>query len=250
MGLFFGNKFSTLLKFNSSINAMFGAVLATVLLFLVCLISVLEKPLLGENQLTPMGLDYFIKSQAVVIAWLFVVAVPEEIHGLFVLIAKAIRTDSDEDDIDVLDNKDVAPGCFRRFLTNLWVPVTLQFWVAGWLIYASGGLANSPYTPILPPMMIIGQSIYPIPLIELGVGAKPSDFILCLGRLVCYYRYPLLMFASLLVTLTLLQESHPLVTKPGPKAETIFTTLLSLFVSMCAVFISRRLDRTAAPGTS
>lgn len=71
MGSFFGNKFPALLGFNDSIKAMFGAVSTFALLVIVCVISALERPLFGQVQLTPMGLDYFIKGGAVIIAWLF-----------------------------------------------------------------------------------------------------------------------------------------------------------------------------------
>lgn len=188
----------------------------------------------------------------------------DEIHKLIVLLARAIRpgpVDDDEDfddtdfddvdfdDVDFLDARDFVPRRFRRVMANLWIPVTLQFWLVGWLIYASGGLKNSPYSMVLPAMLIIGQSVYPTSPIRLGADPRPRDFLVFVWRMACYYGYPQLMFGSLLVALVLLQEYHPLVTKPAPAAETIFVTQVSIFVVMCVVFVTKRLDRAAAPGT-
>jgi len=248
MGSFFGNRFSSPLAFHDSAKAMFGAVSTFVLLITVCLIFVFEKPLFGQNQLTPTGLDYFIKGGAGIIAWLFLRASSEEIHSLFVMLARAMRIGG-EDDTDYLDNRDIVPRRLRRIVTNLWIPVTLQFSLVWWLIYASGGLANSPYTSVLLAMMLIGQSVYPAAPIGLGSDPRLRDFFVFIGRMARYYAYPQLMFGSLLIGLALLQQYHPMVTRPAPAAQTIFVTQVSIFVSMCVLFITRRLDRTVAPGT-
>ncbi len=97
-------------------------------------------------------------------------------------------------------------------------------------------------------MMIIGQSVYPAPSIHLGDRPTLREALVWLWRVACYYGYPQLMFGSLLVALALFQEYRPLVIKPAPVAETIFITQLSLFISICVVFVTRRADRAAAPG--
>jgi hypothetical protein len=230
------------------LQATIGAWLTVVLVVIVNLLWVTASLLVGEAQLSAINLMIFTLGGLIIIGWLGLRAASDKVDTLVLLLARITRIGAAEGDVDALDARDVIPGRFRSFAANLWIPVTLQFLLVGWLIYASGGLTNSPYGPVLVVMMAIGQSVYHAPAIELGAEAKMRDVLVFIGRVTRLYVYPQLMFVSLLVGLVLLQEHHPLVTKPTPPAEMIFTLQLCIFVSMCVVFITRRADRAMAPG--
>jgi hypothetical protein len=231
------------------LQATIGAWLTVVLVVIVNTLWVMAKLLVGHGQLSGVNLTIFTIGGLIIIGWLGLWAASDKVDTLFLLLAKVTRAGTAEGDADVLDTRDFIPGRFRCIIANLWIPVTLQFLLVGWLIYASGGITNSPYGPVLVVMMAIGQSVYHAPGIELGAEAKMRDVLIFIGRVARLYVYPQLMFMSLLIALVLLQEHHPLVTRPIPPGEMIFTLQLCIFVSMCVVFITRRTDRAMARGT-
>jgi hypothetical protein len=227
--------------FNHAMKSLFGAVSTFVLLVIVCLISMFEARVFGQTQLAPIGLQYFLAGGVFIIGWFILLSDADRICGLFALLARTIRPSPPGVQLDLFKAEHASPGRFRRVITNHWIPVTFQFCLVGWLMYASGGLV-SPYTPVIVGMMMIGQSIYPTPSIGPGGGMTVRQLLLSFWRVGCYYGYPQLLFGSVLVAVALLQEYHPLVTTLPPFAEMIFTSQLSLFISMCVVFVTRSAD--------
>ncbi|MFZ1153891.1 MAG: hypothetical protein WAN93_03190 [Solirubrobacteraceae bacterium] len=232
------------------LQATIGAWLTVVLVVTVDFLWVMARLLTGKGQLSAINLLVFTLGGLVIVGWLGLRAASDKVDTLMLLLARVTRIGAAEGDIDALDARVEIPGRFRSLVANLWIPVTLQFILVGWLIYASGGLTNSPYGPVLVVMMAIGQSVYHAPAIELGAEVKMRDVLIFIGRVTRLYVYPQLMFVCLLIALVLLQEHHPLVTRPTPPGEMIFTLQLCIFVSMCVVFITRRADRAMAPGAN
>jgi hypothetical protein len=235
--------------FNHGMKSMFGAVSTFVLLVIVCVISIFELPVFGQTQLAFVGLEYFLVGGIFIIGWFILLSDADRICGLFALLAKTIRPASAGVQLDLFKIENVSPGRFRRIITNHWIPVTFQFWLVGWLMYASGGLA-SPYMSVILGMMIIGQSIYPPPSIGSGGRLTPRQIFLSFWRVVCYYGYPQLLFGSLLIAVALLQQYYPLVTTLPPFAETIFIGQVTLSISFYVVFVTRSSDRMGTPRAS
>jgi hypothetical protein len=168
------------------------------------------------------------------------------LSALFILFGRVIRNGTAKVGVDFED--DPCIRVLKALTANLWVPVTFQFVLVGWLIYASGGIMNSPYSSVPIVMMMIGQSVYAAPSIEFEGDIKVRDVVLLLGRVGRAYRYPLLMVATLYLALMVLQENHPLVTHPAPAIEIVLTTLANLFFGMCVVIVTRRADRVVVEG--
>lgn len=227
-------------------KSLFGAVSTFVLLVIVCLISMFEATVFGQTQLASIGLQYFVAGGVFIIGWFILLSDSDRISALFALLAKTIRP-TPPDVPDVPEGESPSPGRFRRIITNHWIPVTFQFLLIGWLMYASGGLV-SPYTPVIVGMMMIGQSIYPTPSIGPVGKLTVRKLLLSFWRVGCYYGYPQLLFGSVLVTVALLQKYHPLVRTLPPFSEVIFTSQLSLFISMCVVFVTRSADAGGTRG--
>jgi hypothetical protein len=183
----------------------------------------------------------------IIIGWLSLLASSYKLGALFALLARVTQAGPIESEEGAYDGAQEGPGRFQRAITNLWVPVTLQFWLVGWLIYASGGITNSPYIPVPVAMMIIGQSVYHVRPIQLGSDAKLHDVLVFLWRVACFYCYPQVMFGSLLLVLAILHEYLPPATGPAPIAETVFILQLSVSIGLYVAFIVRRVDRAAAP---
>jgi hypothetical protein len=60
----------------------------------------------------------------------------------------------------------------------------------------------------------------------------------------------MLLLMCMLIGLVLLQEYHPLVTRPAPATQFLIVMLLSFFLGMCATFVARLSDRNAAQRAS
>jgi hypothetical protein len=233
-------------RFDESMQATIGALLTIVLLVLVDLLWAFEKLSYGQSELPAVGIYVFNCGGLFISVWFCVLASREKIDTLLNMFAGATRTDIPAGDAEVLDVENV--GGSSRFITNPWIPVTLQFLLAGWLIYASGGITNSPYSSVLIAMMLIGQSLYMTPSVTYDAHAKLLGAPAFMGGFARAYWYPLLMFVSLLVGLVWLQAHHPLMRRPAAAGEMFATTLLNLLVSMCVVFVTRRVDRTGGRG--
>jgi hypothetical protein len=236
-------------RFDDRMKAMLGSVATFILLLLVVTISTAENLLFGRSQLSVLDLAIFGFGALAIVDWLGVWGSSDRVRTLLALLGRATRTGTVVVVRD-LDSRETRPGTLRRVLGGLWVPVTLQFVLVGWLIYASGGIANSPYSSVPVVMMLIGQSVYETPSIELGDDIKVRDLLMFVCRVARAYCYPLLMFVVLFGVLVLLQEHHPLVTRSAPSVEIVFTTLVNLFFGMCVVLVTRRVDRTFVENAS
>jgi hypothetical protein len=231
-------------------QAAVGAWSTVVLVAAVNLIWGVAKLLTGKGQLSGINLMIFTLGGLTIIGWLGLLTSSYRPGALFALLARTTQTGPVEGDDGLLNNgAHVGPGRFQRAISNLWVPVTFQFWLVGWLIYASGGITSSPYVPVPVAMMIIGQSLYHVRPIGLRAEAKLRDVLAFLWRVACFYGYPQLMFGSLLIALAMLHEYLPLAASPAPIAETIVIMQLSVSIGLCVAFIVRRVDRAATPDT-
>lgn len=232
------------------LQATVGAWSTIVLVVTVNILWVVAKLLIGEGQLSGLNLMIFTLGGLAVVGWLSLLASSYRPGALFALLAWVTQTGIDDGEESRLESASTSAGRFQRATTNLWVPVTFQFWLVGWLIYASGGITSSPYLPVPVAMMIIGQSVYHVRPIQLDTGARLRDVLIFLWRVACFYGYPQLMFGSLLIALAMLHEYHPLAISPAPIAETIFIMQLSVSIGLYVAFIVRRVDRAAAPDVS
>jgi hypothetical protein len=212
-------------------------------LAVICLIWSLEK-VLGGNQLSGINLVVFALCALVLIAWFSLRVSPESTSALFYMLGRAALSGVTE----VLPpSAEVGKStCFKQIASSLWVPVTLNFGLAGWLIYASGGIINSPYAQVPIAMMIVGQGVYEVPPIRLRTDTKVPRLLIFVGGVARLYWYPLILMIGLLTTLVMLQGYLPLVTHPAPTAETVLITMLMLFASMCVTFVTRRTDQTSS----
>jgi hypothetical protein len=206
---------------------------------------------LFDRQQTPtLALLSFVLLELVLIVYYGAVAASDRFQDLLRLLARAARTgvSSDVERCSAAEEGPAsAAGFARRLLTNLWVPVTGNFLVVGYLIYVSGGIANSAYSQVPIAMMLIGQSVYDVPAaIDLSSGRRVPRVLVFVWRVAVLYAYPLCLMAFLLACLLLLQRYAPLVSTPVPGVETGLTTLVMLLASMCVTFITRKADRVSA----
>lgn len=239
-----GDEYSPQPRFNDQVKATFGAAWTVFLLVVVDLLRPVESPVFGHAQLLWLGLVVFNAGALLLVAWFCLLGAANEFDALFALLTRVMRAGMGGHEGSVLNTGRAAPGRLRRAVTNLWIPVTLQFILAGWLIYASGGFTKSPYNSVPIVMMLIGQSVYAIPSIGFNANIKLLDVLVVLpSRLARAYCYPLSMLVLLLVVLLLLQQHHPLQSRSAPPAEMAFTALLNLFFGMCVVFVTRRADQ-------
>jgi hypothetical protein len=231
------------------IRATIGAWSTVLLVFTVNLLWAIAKLLTGEGQLSGIDLGIFTIGGLVIVGWLSLRAAGDKLEVLLGLLARVTQMSAAEGEC-AQRSRDVSRGRLQIALSNLWIPVTCQFLLVGWLIYASGGIPDSPYLPVPVAMMIIGQSVYHVPYIELRSNPRLRDVLVFLWRVIRFYGYPQLMFVSQMIGVALLQICVPLASRPVPIAETILTTQLSVSLGLCVAFVARRVDRAAAPGTS
>jgi hypothetical protein len=244
MGTSTTNTSSQVPKFDNYMKATLAVFANLFFLGIVLLIWGLEK-IFGCHQLSGANLIIFALWALVLIQWFNLRASPDRAKALFYMLGRAARSGVTEAPPAATEEGAADVSRLKLIATSLWVPVTLNFGLAGWLIYASGGTTNSPYAQVPIAMMLIGQGVYDIPPIELRSSKipKPLTFI---GGVAQLYWYPLILMTVLLTMLVGLQAKLPLVTRPAPTTETLLITLVMLFASMCINFLTRRSDRDAS----
>jgi hypothetical protein len=182
----------------------------------------------------------------VLIAYFLVLANPNGIRALQRSLARATGKPAEASREEPIG----APGRLELLLADPWVPVTLEFLLVGWLIYASGGVIDSPYSPVPIGMVVIGQSVYDVRPIAFDAKAGLLRAIAVFAaRVAGQYWYPLSLSVSLLIGLEALQQWHPIVQRTAVPGELAFTSLFSMFVCMCTTFVTRCADR-ATPRSS
>jgi hypothetical protein len=239
-------------RFDVLLKLILGASLTFILMVVVDAFSVGEVVMIGESHLSTVNLYIFNLGAMTIVVWFGSLANLDKVGELVSLLVGNAAANTAGCSASELCDGDPAGGLegwLGNAVKNVWVPVTLLFLLVGWLIYASGGIANSPYSQVPIVMMVVGQSVYDTPSVELRADAKLMNLPIFVKGVVRHYLYPIAMFALLLIGLVLLQAYHPLVTKPAPELENIFTTLLGLVVSMCVVAVTRRADQALPRGT-
>jgi hypothetical protein len=234
-------------KFDDRLKALLSAV--SNLLFLIAVVAIWgsEQPLIGRHQLSGSALVAFTIWELALIAYYGALAVSDDLGALPRLLTNAIRE-------GVASTKE-APGpshaaAARRPLrvvvaSNLWLPVTLNFASVGWLIFASGGIANSPYNQVPVAMILIGQSLYAVPPMVLTSESRTPWPIMFVSQVMRLYWSSITVVAVLLTTLLLLQRYDPMQTRAAPPVEILLVMLASLIASMGVTFVTRRADRNA-----
>jgi hypothetical protein len=217
---------------------------ASNLLFLpaVSLLWVVEQPLFNAHQLAGSYLLVFIVGELTLTVY-YLLAQSDSMTRMLDLFTQAARSGISAEDVASVGARKRPAGRLHRILTNLWTPVTLNFWLVGFLIYATGGITRSPYSQVPVSMIIIGQSVYAVPPIRLRPSSRaprPVVFILSVARL---YWSSLVVVVSLLTALVLLQRYAPIVSTSAPAGEIFLVMLVSLLASMCVTFLTRRADR-------
>jgi hypothetical protein len=235
--------------FDDQLKAMFGAITTFVLLMIVLIQSTGENLAYHRGQISMVNLAVFTLGSLFVVIWFIVRGASEKFGELFALLGRVTQAGTVKGELDSVGGVGDFTRRRRRAIGNLWIPVTLQFALAGWLIYCTGGIMNTPYNPVPIVMMLIGQSVYVTPSIDLPTDTRVRSMFMVIWRITRAYLYPQLMFASLLVAVVLLQERYPLVTHPAPPLEVVLTILVSLFVSMCVVFLTRSVDQATRQRT-
>jgi len=230
-------------RFTDELKAMFAAVSNIVFLVAVVALWLMEKPVFGHRQLHSSSLlTYIIGTLLLIPYYLFLSN--NGLRSLGELLVSTAR----EGVPDAQDNLIIAPvntSRLGRVTKNLWTPVTFNFLLVGWLIYASGGISNSPYSQVPLAMILIGQSTYDVPDIRFPAHIKAMPVIYFARRIAQLYWSSLLVVGSLLTGLLLIQKYHPLVTRQASTTEFFIIMLISLFASMCITFLTRRADRAA-----
>jgi hypothetical protein len=229
--------------------ATLGACSTFALLVIADAFLAAAEGLAGDSRISTIDLLVFNLGGWLIIGWLGLLASSDELDAMLLRLARVTREGVAEDGADPLGGPDLEPARLARVLTNLWIPVTFMFLLAGWLVYASGGPTNSPFVSLPVTMTIIGQSVYHLPAIELRANPRPRDLLAFGWHVLRFYAYPQLLFGFILVALCLLQIYRPIRTNPAPLAETMIATQLNLSIGMCVAFLARRFDRAGAPST-
>jgi hypothetical protein len=232
---------SSVPKFDDRMQALFGAISTFALLTVVTTMSLLEYLSRGHKQITLFHLAIFGLGACGIMLWLVLRGTSDR-FAVLMMLATSRRIDSALNSERYAGCARLGPGRVRRALRNLWVPVTLQFALAGWLVYASGGISNSPYNMVPIVMLLIGQSVYVTPEVDL-LDTRPRHILIYVRDFARAYCYPLAMFVLLTTAVVLLQEHHPLVTRPAPLYEHYATMLVDAFLSMLVVHATRRADQ-------
>jgi hypothetical protein len=230
---------------NGRLQATLAAWLTIALLVLVDGFWITAYLFTGEGQLATSSLLLFNTAGLLIVGWFSLLASAEQTDALLALLAKPTQTHAPGREPAQAAAEHPDPRGFSRVLTNLWIPVTFQFALAGGLLWASGG-PYSPFVVVPSAMIFIGQCVYRVPSIELCEQPNVRDLLVFAWRVICFYAYPQLIYASLLVVVALLQIYDPLRIHSGPIAQTMLATQLTLSIGMCAAFIARRNDRAGA----
>ena len=214
-------------------------------LFAVCTIWAVESLIFDGRQLAGVSLVPFIIGELLLVVYFAALAASDRFGALVEILVRAARSGIAKDGARA-EPEGRAGGRVRRLLTNLWTPVTLNFVLAGGLVYASGGVVNSPYNQVPIAMFLIGQSIYEVPPIELRHHERIPRIVVFAATLARLYVYPLFLIVLLELSVVGLQATHPLVTTSAPPALVLVSILITLFAGMCVTFVTRRADRANA----
>jgi hypothetical protein len=233
-------------RFDDRLKAAMAAAANVFFLLAVSTIWAVESSAFDTHQLPGVSPLLFAIGELLLIVYFGALAASDRFGALVEMLVRAARSGISADPAEGA-REDLGAGALRRLLTNLWTPVTLNFLLAGGLIYASGGVVNSPYSQVPIAMMLIGQSVYGVPPVELSHHARAPRVVVFAASVARLYVYPLFIVLSLEVSLVVLQATHPLVTAPAPAAEVLVTMLISLFAGMCVTFVTRRADQAGAP---
>jgi hypothetical protein len=225
--------------------ATLGAWSTVALLVVVDVFIAASEWLAGDSRVSGLDLLVFNMGGLLIAAWLSLLSSSDKWDVMLSRLAKVTAEGAGGERRHLPESGRYRPGLLFRVLTNLWLPVTFQFLLAGWLVYASGGLGGSPFVSLPITMVIIGQSVYHLPLIELS-GPGPRALVAFVWRVMLFYAYPQLLFAFIMVALVLLQIYEPTHTGAAPLAETMIATQLNLSIGMCVAFLARRFDQAGA----
>jgi hypothetical protein len=228
-------------RFDDRLKTILAA--AANLAFLLTLVGmwILEKPLFHRHQLSGSSLLIYTIGALSLIVYYGLRVVSDNIRTLFELLWQAVRAGVRDSTYARRSKKTTTPG--HGFPAGLRIPVTFNFWLVGWLIYASGGLTNSPYSGVPIVMVLLGQSMYDVPPITLQSrrGIPPlASFGWSVAKI---YGSSLSVVISLLATLVALQHWCPRVTSAAPTGETVAMMIVSLFASVCVTFVTRKADQ-------
>jgi len=223
--------------------ATLGACSTIALLVVAGIFLAVAAGLAGDERVSMFDLFVFNTGGLVIVGWLGLLASSDKVDVMLKRLARAIAADRGPP----TDGARRSPGWLARALTNLWIPVTFMFLLAGWLVYATGGLVGSPFVSLPVTMMIIGQCVYEAPLIQYPLQSGVRALLILLCRVLRFYAYPQLLFAAIMVTLGMLQIDGLIRAPAAPVAETMIATQLNLSIGMCVAYIARRFDRASAP---
>lgn len=233
-------------RFDDRLKAAMAAAANLFFLVAVSTIWVIETSAFDTHQLPGVSPLLFAIGELLLAVYFSALAASDRFGVLVEMLVCAARSGISKHSSDGAREDDLGAGRVRRLLTDLWTPVTLNFLLAGALIYASGGVVNSPYSQVPIAMMLIGQSVYRVPPVELSQHPRIPRVVVFAASVARLYRYPILIMISIEASLVVLQATHPLVTTPAPTAELLVTTLISFFAGMCVTFVTRRADRAGA----
>jgi len=209
----------------------------------VVLLWALELPMFASHQLRGIDLIAFVIGELLLVVYYGLLLEPEASTTFLDLLTQAARSGVPATDGAGPPESARQRVRLHRLITNLWTPVTLNFWLVGWLIYATGGITKSPYSGVPLSMIIIGQSVYAVPPMELRPSGRVPRLLVFLWSVGRLYSSSLLVVVSLLVTLVLLGSYLPVERRSAPTGEILLVMLVSLFASMCVTFVTRRNDQ-------
>jgi hypothetical protein len=227
--------------FDDSSKAVFGAAAVFLYWLIVTFIWLAEAPVFDRHQLTGQGLTTFTIGALAVIVWFSLLAMRDKLGVLLEMFRRVTRSNADECHSTPTPRTHCPPS--SGVAANPWIPVTLTFLLAGWLIYVSGGITNSPYGQIPVAIVLIGQNVYKLPPIDYNPTGRLFGLPSFLRGVVRVYWYPIVLVALILVALTGLQAYAPVVRRAAPLGEILLTTFLTLLVCMCVTFVTRHSDR-------
>lgn len=232
-------------NFDDRLKAAMAAAANVMFTSVVVLMWGLEGPLFGGHQLYGSSPLLFVIFALVMVLYYGALASADRFGRLVDMLVQAAARGILAEHAETNPQRPSATGRARAIAANLWVPVTLNFLLAGWLIYASGGILNSPYASVPIAMMLIGQSVYGVPPIDLRGRSRLPRLVVFVLAILRLYLYPLALIVTIEVALVALQRLHPLVRSPAPSAEFVISTLLILLASMCVTFVTRRADQAS-----